>query len=99
MTSPGRGPGEAIQSSRTQHKLVAFPVFEQRRRAPIFLLGLLRELHALGRKLTVGGFDIVAGKGAVEETADPVLLPLRRKEHEKGLRVADAEFDPALTGP
>src|SRR5262249_37294280 len=55
-----------------------------------------RELHAARSQLAVGRFHVVAGEGAVEEGADARLMTLGREQHHRGLRVRDAQLDPAL---
>src|SRR5687767_8811194 len=83
-------------SARAQPELIAIRIAEGRKRAPMLLLRRGIEGDAARRQLAVRRLDVVAGERAVEEAADPVLLPVGREQDEAGRAVADGELDPAL---
>ncbi len=84
------------RSARAQDELVAVGIAEGRERAPGLLLRRRVELDAALAQLAVGGLDVVASEGAVEEAADPLLLAVGREQHEAGVAAADLQLDPAL---
>src|SRR4051812_4601449 len=86
----------APDSGRGQDKGIPVRVAELGIRAPRLRGWRHAELYAALAQLAVGGFDVVACKGAVEEGADPVLLAIGGEQHDARAGMRDAQLDPAL---
>jgi translocation and assembly module TamB len=77
-------------------ELVPVGIAEPRKSPPGLFLRRTVELDAALAQLAIAVVDIVAGEGAVEEAADPVLMPVGREQHHAGLGARNAQLDPAL---